>query len=234
VSEARASISFVLPMFNEKDNIDHTVDVIAALARETCDDYEIIIVDDCSTDGSGQIVDRMAQRDPAIRPVHLERNTKFGGAYAEGFRRASKDLIVYLDSDLPVRSADIRQSLPLIAEADIVTGCSRIEKGDTLKRKVISGAYNFLVERLFGLGVADINSGYKVVRRELVRDLNFRSQSPFVNVELFIHARRKNGRVVQFPLVFLSRPAGRSRITTLPVILATAADMLRVWLANKA
>jgi glycosyltransferase involved in cell wall biosynthesis len=220
-------------MFNEKDNIDRTVDTIRSLAGELTSNYEVIIVDDASTDGSGEIIDEMARHDPAIRSFHMKQNTRFGGAFAEGFKQATKDVIIYMDSDMPVRVEDIKASLPLIRDAEIVTGCSSIKKGDTLKRKIISGSYNFLIQMFFKLSITDINSGYKIVKRDLIKDLEFVSHSPFIDVELFLHAKKKNARVHQFPLVFLSRTAGRSHIASLPIIWATFVDMLKVWILSK-
>lgn len=222
------SISFVLPMYNEEDNIERAVLFIKKIAEELTGDHEIMIVDDASTDGSRAKAGEMAGRDPSIKLFCLEKNTKFGGAFAEGFKRASKDIIVYMDSDMPVSLEDIKASLPLIAEADIVTGYSMVKKGDTLRRKLISGVYNGMVQILFGLNVRDINSGYKIVRRSLIKDMDFLSRSPFVDVELFLQAKKKRARVRQFPLVFLSRSGGKSYIARFPVILATFADMIKV------
>jgi len=229
----RLSISFVMPMYNEKDNIAVTIDKVVMAARELTDDREIIVVDDGSTDGSGDIVDDLAKRDRTIRSFRLKENTKFGGAFAEGFRQASKDVIMYMDSDMPVGIDDIRKSFPLIRDAAIVTGYSKIKKGDTLKRKFISSVYNLMVRFLFGLDVKDINSGYKIVRRDFVKDLKFISKSPFIDVELFLHAKKKKAEVIQFPLIFNSRTGGKSYIARLPVILATFRDMFKVWVRHK-
>ena len=211
------SISFVLPMFNESDNIEAAVSVLKALAEDLTSDYEIIIVDDASTDASVNIVRGMAERDSNIRLFALEKNTKFGGAFARGFKEAVKDVILYMDSDLPVSAEDIKKSLPLVLEADIVTGYSKIKKGETVFRKIMSGVYNLIVQTMFALNVKDINSGYKIVRRSLIDDLEFISQSPFVDVELFLHAKRKNGKVEQFPLIFNDRTGGKSYMARIPV-----------------
>jgi len=227
---ASLSISFVMPMFNEKDNIEDTLSRIRSVAEEVTEDYEIVVVDDGSTDGCGEVVDEIAKRDGSVRSFRLKQNTKFGGAFAEGFRRASRDVIVYMDSDMPVSIEDIKASFPLICNAEIVTGYSKIKKGATLKRKIVSGTYNKMVQLLFGLNVKDINSGYKIVRKELVRDLEFVSFSPFIDVELFLHARKKNARVRQYPLVFHPRAGGRSYIARIPVIWATLRDMIKVRL----
>lgn len=227
------SISFVLPMFNESENIERTVGTIKSLAATITLDYEIVIVDDASTDTSADIVRTMADRDAAVKLYRLEKNSKFGGAFAEGFRRASKEVIMYMDSDMPVGEEDIRASFQLIAEADIVTGYSTVKKGDTLRRRIISRVYNFMVRSLFGLDIRDINSGYKIVRRDLVRDITFISRSPFVDVELFLWAGRKGARVTQFPLVFRPRSGGRSHIARLPVIWATFVDMIGVRMSSR-
>lgn len=220
-------------MFNERDNIMNTIRNIKSLAGELTGDYEIVVVDDASSDGSGDIVERMAKTDNAIKLFRLKNNTRFGGAFAEGFARATKDIILYMDSDMPVNIEDIKASFPLIENADIVTGYSRIRKGDSVKRRIISSVYNFIVQALFGLNIKDVNSGYKIVRRDLVKDLKFVSRSPFVDVEIFLHGKKKQCRIRQFPLVFKSRSGGKSHIARFPVIWATFADMLKVKILSR-
>ena len=224
----RPSVSFVLPMFNEEDNIRGTIIALKSLGSQLSDDHEIVVVDDASTDGSTDVVAGISAGDDTVKLFRLEENTKFGGAFAEGFRKAAKEIIVYMDSDMPVSDEDVKASFPLIENADIVTGYSEIKKGDTLKRKIISSVYNLLVQTLFGLNVKDINSGYKIVKRDLIKDMDFISRSPFVDVELFIQARKKQGKVRQYPLVFKSRQGGHSYIARIPVIWATFTDMIRV------
>lgn len=225
------SISFVLPMFNESANIEAAIGVLKSLAEDLTDDYEIIAVDDASTDASAQIVRGIAEYDKTVRLFCLEKNTKFGGAFAKGFKEAEKDVILYMDSDLPVSAEDVKKSLPLVREADIVSGYSKINKGETFLRKIISGVYNSIVQMMFGLNVRDINSGYKIVRKSLVEDLEFLSHSPFADVELFLHAKRKNATVKQFPLIFKERIGGKSYIARPAVMLATFLDMVKVRLS---
>ncbi|MBL7072883.1 MAG: glycosyltransferase family 2 protein [Candidatus Omnitrophica bacterium] len=227
------SISFVLPMFNESQNIERTIGTIRNLASELTDEYEIVIVDDASTDAGARIVEVMKKNDPTVRLFCLKTNTKFGGAFAKGFEEAKKDVIVYMDSDMPVKLEDIKASVPLIADFDIVTGYSKVKKGDTFFRKIVSGTYNFLVESLFALDVKDINSGYKVVRNSVTEGIKFVSRSPFVDVELFMHAKRKNCTIHQYPLIFMPREGGKSHIARLPVILATFRDMLKIKLLSR-
>jgi glycosyltransferase involved in cell wall biosynthesis len=190
----------------------------------------MVIVDDASTDNSAEIVEQMSREDDKVKLFRLQKNTKFGGAFAKGFKNAQKEVIVYMDSDLPVSIDDIRNSVPLIRDNDIVTGYSKVKKGDTINRKIMSSVYNLIVQALFGLNVKDINSGYKIVKRKVIDNMIFLSKSPFVDVELFIHAKKHGYKVKQYPLIFLSRASGKSYIARGPVILATFLDMLKVRL----
>jgi glycosyltransferase involved in cell wall biosynthesis len=222
----RYEISFVLPMYNESANIEDTVRRVSALAAELCSDYEIVITDDASTDGSAAIVDALAAGDPHIKLVRLARNTKFGGALKAGLKAALKPVIVYTDSDFPVKEEDIHKALQLFDSADIVTGYSMVIKDSSLKRIAMSKVYNFLVELLFDLKIRDINSGFKIYKKEVLKDLNLISNSPFVDVEIFAEAVKRGFKVKQYGLIFELRTKGRSTISRPGVIAQTFCDML--------
>lgn len=228
--ETQKSLSFVLPMYNESGNIEKAVTLLKNLATPITQDFEIIVVDDASKDASASIVMDISGRDKRVKLYRMAKNTKFGGAFAEGFKRASKEIIVYMDSDMPVGPEDIKTAISMIDDADIVTAVSGVEKGDTAFRKFVSEGYNNLVRKLFGLNIKDINSGCKIVRRSLVKDLEFISKSPFVDAEIFLHARKKNARIKEYSLIFRTRSAGKSHIASVPIILATFRDMMKVWL----
>lgn len=220
------SLSFVLPMYNEAANIEDTVRRVSALARELTDDYEIIAADDASTDSSPDIADMIALNDPHVRSVRLKKNTKFGGALAAGLKNASKGIVVYTDADLPVREEDVKKALALLDKADLVTGYSLALKDTSIKRIIMSRVYNFLVQVFFGLNIKDINSGFKIYKLKVVKDLDLISRSPFVDVEIFAEAKKRGFRIEQFGLVFELRTKGASTISRLSVVARTFLDML--------
>lgn len=222
----RPGVSFVLPMYNEAANIAHAVEVIGALAREIADDYEIVVVDDASTDGSGQIADRLSRADPRVKSVRLRRNTKFGGALKEGLARSTKEVVIYTDADLPVEEHDVKKALELLGEADVVTGYSLVLKDASLKRIIMSKGYNFLVHLFFGLNLHDVNSGFKIYKRKVLEGLAPISMSPFVDVEIFCEARKRGYSIEQYGLVFRLRTKGKSTISRFPVVARTFFDML--------
>lgn len=227
IGQTGYNISFVLPMFNESGNIAETVARISNLAGAICADYEIVVVDDASTDGCGDLVDRLAQNDPHIKPIRLKANTLFGGALKAGLKHASKDIVVYTDSDFPAKEDDIKKALKLLNGADIVTAYSLVIKNKSLKRIVMSKVYNFLVRILFGLNIKDINSGLKLYRRHVLDGMDLKSNSPFVDVEIFAEAAKKNRVIKQYGLIFGPRAKGSSTISRMSVVAATFRDMLK-------
>lgn len=221
------SISFVLPMYNEREAIEDTVEEIRIIAKSLTSDYEIIIADDASTDGSSQIADRLTKEDSRIKVVHLLYNTKFGGALIAGLKQATKDIVIYTDSDLPVSFLDIKKSLLLLEDADIVTATSIVKKGENIKRKIISSVYNLLIQTLFKANIKDINSGYKIYKRDILKGMDLKSASPFIDVEIFLRARASGAKIKEYPLIFRPRRQGVSKVSRIPVILQTFLDMLK-------
>lgn len=219
-------VSFVFPMYNEADNIAYTIHRAAALAGRISDDYEIVVADDASTDGCAAIVEKLASADPHIKLVKLERNTKFGGALNEGLKKASKDVVIYTDSDFPAKEEDIAKALELLDDADVVTAYSLAIKDASIKRIVMSKVYNFLVRALFGLKLHDINSGLKIYKRKVIEGLDLRSRSPFIDVEIFVEAVKRRAVIKQYGLVFDLRTKGTSTISRASVVARTFRDML--------
>jgi len=220
------SISFVLPMFNEAENIANTIGRVAGLAGQISGSYEIVVSDDASTDGCADIVEGLAAKDARIRLVRLTENTNFGGALNAGLMAASKDIVVYTDSDLPAKEEDIKKAIELLEGADIVTAYSLVIKDSSLKRIIMSKGYNFLVQILFGLSLLDINSGLKIYRRKILEGMKLKSKSPFIDVEIFAEALKRGAKIRQYGLIFDLRTKGHSSISRIGVVARTFRDML--------
>lgn len=223
------SVSFVFPMYNEAENIAATIRRASALAQKLSDDYEVVVVDDASTDRSGEIVDRLAREDAHVRSIRLDRNTKFGGALKTGLFAAKKDVIIYTDADFPAKDADIIKAAHALEDADIVTAYSLVIKDASLKRIIMSKTYNFLVHLFFGLRLHDINSGLKIYRKRVFDTMRLQSESPFIDVEIFAEAIRKGCQVKQYGLIFDLRTGGVSTISRPGVVAKTFIDMVSYW-----
>jgi glycosyltransferase involved in cell wall biosynthesis len=222
----RYSLSFVFPMFNESDNIGRTIHRASELASELTDDYEIIVVDDASTDGSAEALKDIAMKNPRVKGICLQVNSKMGGALKKGLKSATKEVIIYTDCDFPAREEDIRKAIKLLESADIVTGSSLGVKDVNIKRIIISKVYNMLVQFLFNLSIKDINAGLKIYRKTIFEGMNLNSSSPFICVEIFAEAARKGYKIREYGIIFERRTRGNSSISRMDVLMKSFSDMI--------
>src|SRR5215467_7805762 len=119
----RPSMSVVYPMFNEEENIERAVHFAEAVLSGMTPDYEILIVNDASTDRSAEIAEALARSNPCVKVFHHERNLKLGGALRTGFGKATKELVFYCDSDLPVDLTELNRAVRIMefTRSDIVS-----------------------------------------------------------------------------------------------------------------
>lgn len=220
------SISLIFPMYNEKDYLPRAIGLANAVLSDTTNDYEILIVDDASTDGSGQMADEISRQDRRIKIFHHQKNRKLGGALKTGFYNATKDIIVYTDIDLPFDLQKLREVLPLIEEADIVKGY-RLGNRESWVRKIYSWTYNWLVQFMFRLNVRDVNFAFKIFKRQLLREITLRSEGSFINAEFLAKAKRLGYIVKEVGLEYHPRTFGLSRLSSVGVIIKILFEMLR-------
>lgn len=222
------SISVVFPMYNERNYVKKCVALVIEAVKEIANDYEIIIVDDCSIDDSGRIVDDIARQNPLVKVIHNQKNRKLGGSLKSGFQLASKEYVLYSDIDMPFDFKEIRKAfdLLLIQDAEIVSAY-RINKGaDGAKRYIYSFVYNVFIRLLFGLKVKDINFSFKVIKNSFLKKNMLISEGSFINAELFIRAKRCAAKITQFPVVYFPRQVGVSRLSSLAVIIKIVQEAL--------
>jgi glycosyltransferase involved in cell wall biosynthesis len=225
------SISLVLPMFNESESVDWTLQEATGSLERHFADFEIIVVDDGSTDDCAVRVEGWAERDPRIVLIRMQRNQRLGVALRKGLRAATKELVFYTDFDLPVALDFLPHLVNELARTDIITGYSaELAKNLDWGAKLLSRGYNRLVHALFGLPLRDVNFGLKAMRKSLCSQFHLISRSPFVNAEIFIQARQRGYRVSEVAVPFLRRQHGVSRIRRVDVIWWTLLDMARVWM----
>lgn len=221
------SFSIFFPMYNERENIQTTLGAaLEAVPRLGFDDYEILIVDDGSRDGSAEIVARMAAQDPHIRLVRHPRNLGYGAALRTGFLSARCDVVFYTDSDLPVELAEIKRALPLLESADLVIGY-RLDRHDTPRRAVYSRTYNFLMRGLFGVRVRDVNFSFKLIRRRVLDEIALTASTVFIDGQLLAEAQRLGFTIAEMPIHYQPRRHGQSSFNSLRAAWDTLTEMLR-------
>jgi glycosyltransferase involved in cell wall biosynthesis len=236
-------LSIFFPMWNE----EHYVERAVRAAEEECQRlidvgeigaYELLIVDDCSTDSTPEIADALAAADPRIRVVHHEVNRGLGGSIKTGFASVRGDVVLYTDADLPVEMLELGRALRVLRhyEADMVSAYRLDRTGEGPRRAVYSFVYNWLVQLTFGTRVRDINFAFKLVRRHVLDAARPVSEGSFIDAELVIRAQRLGFHIVQIGVDYFPRSRGVSTLSSLAVIRRILREMreLRAELAHLA
>lgn len=225
-------LTFFFPMWNEEEYISRTL----RAAREAGEslisageiaDYEVIIIDDASTDATGRLADEAAAADSRIRVVHHVVNRKLGGSIKTGFAHASGDLILYTDADLPFDMKELEKACRLLRqyEADIVSAYRFDRTGEGYTRTVYSFFYNALVRVFFGVRVRDVNFAFKLVRARIFEHIRLDSEGSFIDAELIIRAQKLGYHVIQFGVDYFPRTRGVSTLSSPAVIAKILREM---------
>jgi len=226
-------LSIFFPMWNEKEYLHRAVraatEVCARLvADDEVGDYEIIVVDDASTDATGALADALAAADPHVRVVHHPHNRKLGGSIKSGFEAAKGDLVLYTDADLPFEMIELVRAVRVLRtyEADIVSAYRLDRTGEGPRRAVYSWGYNWLIHALFGTRLRDINFAFKLCRGRVLDHVTLSSEGSFIDAELIIRAQRSGFEIVQIGVDYFPRTRGISTLSSFGVIRTMLREML--------
>lgn len=222
------SISLIFPMYNEKEYLPMAINTAKSVLETLTPDYEIIIVDDASIDGSGQLADNLSNSGNKIKVIHHNKNRKLGGALKTGFSSATKEIIIYTDIDLPFDLSQLKEILPLISESDIIIG-SRIGKRESMLKAFYSWAYNNLINFIFRLGIKDINFALKIFKREVLNDIQLKSEGSFINAEFLAKAKKLEFSIKEVNIGYNLRTYGVSRLSTPSVIGKILYEMIKFY-----
>jgi len=226
------SLTIFFPAWNEEDTIERAVVAAAEAAEDLIEEgeiswYEVLIIDDASTDATARVADELAAKDDRIRVVHHPQNRKLGGSLKTGFAEARGEIVLYTDADLPFDMAELAKAVRLlrIYEADIVSAFRFDRTGEGPRRLVYSYVYNHLVQLLLGLRLRDMNFAFKLVRRRVLDNVTLESEGSFIDVELLARAQRLGFHIVQFGVDYFPRTRGISTLSSNAVILKIINEM---------
>lgn len=228
-------LTIFFPMWNEEAYIQRAV----GYAKEECElliaageiiDYELIVVDDASTDLTPVMADEMAAADPHVRVVHHPVNRKLGGSMKTGFAAATGDLVLYSDADLPFDMAEVSRAVRLLRyyEADIVSAYRHDRTGEGSSRAIYTFFYNVLIRRLFGVRLRDINFAFKLCRTLIFEHVELKSEGSFIDAELIIRAKKRGYDVIQFGVDYFPRTRGASTLASMGVIRTILKEMFQL------
>jgi glycosyltransferase involved in cell wall biosynthesis len=183
-------------------------------------DYEIVIVDDASTDQSPDLVRKAIAGNPKIRLISHDFNQKLGASLRTGFGVARHELILYMDADLPFDPDVLGRAIRAmhLTRADIISGYRFDRTTEGVKRTLYSIFYNWMIRVLFSISVRDVNFSFKLMRREVLEAVQLQSEGSLVDAELIVKARNRGFVIQQIGLDYFPRVLGTSHLSSPSVI----------------
>lgn len=227
------SVSCTVLAYNEEATLEEAVSDVRAALADLGRDFEILVVDDGSTDRTPEIGAALEARWPEVRLIRHGRNLGPGSAILTGIRNSKKDVICFHAADQQLDFREVSGFIPLLDDHDIIIGSRSGRPGYTRMRMLSSRVYIELAHRLFGLqGYDDFNFLY-LYRRSLFDGMPIGSDGVFLCTEIFVRALRADARVARVTAECLPRKAGVSRAYRPRVIAKTVAEMLRFWARSR-
>ena len=209
-----------LPTYNERENLEP---MLRALAGVLGPDDRVLVIDDGSPDGTGELADRLAAELGFVDVLHRPRKEGLGPAYLAGFRHAldaGAELVLEMDCDFSHSPADVPRLVAAAADADLVLGSRYVEGGGVenwgLVRRAVSAGGSLYARLVLGVGVRDLTGGFKCFRRAVLESLpldEVRSKGYAFQIELTYRALRSGFRVREIPITFVDRVVGGSKMS---------------------
>lgn len=210
-----------MPARNEEHGIEVSVRHAIAALGDCVPEFELIVVDDASTDKTGELLDALAHAEPRLRVIHLrEGDNGYGWALRAAFRAARHPWVFFTDSDMQFDVGELARLIPLTAEADVVVGY-RVRRAEGRLRHLTSRGYNLLVRTMITVRARDVNCAFKLFRRELLEQIDLQSRRYCVNVELLALADLRGARLREVGVQHFRRQHDASKVGLLDVIRAS-------------
>lgn len=224
------SLSVFFPCINEEGNIEKTVKGAEEVLKKLKLKYEIIIVNDGSTDATGKIAERLAQENPNIRVIHHLKNLGYGEALKSGFYNARYDTIVYTDGDGQFDFSEVTKFLDKIEDYDLVLGY-RIKRQDPFFRILFKKGWRLSLWTFFALTLKDVDCGFKMVTKEVLEKIPHleSTRGAMINAELAIKAKTAGFKIAEVGVNHYPRLSGNPTGANLRVIIRSFLDLLRLW-----
>ena len=228
MSKPIPELSALMPAYNEQEVMPVALEEAVSALQDLCDQWELLIVDDGSTDRTPEILAEWAERVSQLRVVTQEENAGYSKALIRGFSECRYETIFYTDADAQFDLHDIADLYPLLSEVDMVTGY-RVGRQDRWIRFVTSGVYNKLQGWLLGLRVRDVNCAFKLFRKSYFDQVHLASEGFLIDAELYARADLAGLSWKQVGVQHRPRELGRTTVKT-----STVTETLReLWALRK-
>src|SRR3954471_12348783 len=224
-------LSVFFPAYNDSGTIASLVIAALRTARRLTSDFEVIVVNDGSADGTADIVDELARTYPEVRVVHHPQNRGYGGALRSGFAAATRDLVFYTDGDAQYDPSELVVLWNALNDGvDLVNGY-KISRSDPLHRIVIGRIYHHTVKLLFGLRVRDVDCDFRLMRRAIFDRVVLEKNSGVICLEMMKKIQDAGFKIAEVPVHHYHRAFGKSQFFNFRRLFRTGVDVMKLWYA---
>jgi len=228
--EKPIELSVVFPAYNDAGTIPSMVIGARLAARKLADSYEIIVVNDGSTDHTAEVLSELEAVFPELRVIHHPVNRGYGGALRTGFSAARKDLIFYTDGDAQYDPREMSRLFDAWHPgSDFVNG-TKAGRSDPLHRIIIGRLYHWSVRVAFGLKLSDVDCDFRLFRRAIFDKVELTKDSGVICVELMKKVQDYGFRIQEVPVHHFHRVYGRSQFFNFRRVARTLLDLTKLWL----
>jgi glycosyltransferase involved in cell wall biosynthesis len=225
----RPSITAFFPAYNDAGTIGSMVVSVIETLEDLTNDYEVIVVENGSTDYTVEVLESLAEHYPHLRVMSHRQPLGYGGALRVGFASATKDLIFYTDGDAQYDPRELKLLLPAMRDnIDIVNGW-KIDRSDPLHRIIIGRVYHHTVKFLFGFKLKDVDCDFRLIRREVFEAIDLESDSGTICLELVKKLQDAGFRFAEVPVHHYHRSYGRSQFFNFPRLWRTGVQLIQLW-----
>ena len=221
------SLSVFFPCYNEQDNLLPLVEEAHEVCRQLTDDFEIILVNDGSTDRTADLMEQLARQYPRLRTIHHPSNKGYGAALISGFSAAQKQIVFFSDADRQFRLAEMKRFWALIDRYDAVVGY-RKKRRDPFHRRLFGKGWTMLNQFLLGVRIRDMDCAFKMFHSYQIKELNLKSQSAMISPELICKLTRRRCRFKQLGVEHYPRQAGTQTCGQWRTIISSFRDLLKL------
>ena len=225
------SLSVFFPAYNDAGTIASLIIAALQSASKLTQDYEVIVVNDGSSDSTAQILKELARVYPQLTIVTHEVNRGYGGALRSGFATATKDVVFYTDGDAQYDPAEIELLwAKMTTGVDLVNGY-KVSRSDPWHRIVIGRIYHHTVKILFGLRVRDVDCDFRLLRRSIFERVQLEKNSGVICLEMMKKIQDAGFTIVEVPVNHYHRVHGQSQFFNFRRVIRTGIDVLKLWYA---
>ena len=223
------SVSAFFPCYNDALSIGKMVRDVRESLVEAVSDFEIIVVNDGSSDNSLQVLQELQKEVSELRIVNHEVNRGYGGALLSGIAASTKQWVFYTDGDAQYDAREISRCIAAVTESSDVIQGFKIGRGDPLHRRIIGRVYHHSVRLLFRLPVRDTDCDFRLMRKTILDKFRLQSTTGVICVEMMHAFNRVNARFVEVGVSHYHRPHGKSQFFRVPAISRSAVQLLQLW-----